>query len=129
MTEYYTVKRIDNSRLVRPLAPARLRDFWRRVAAGGAMAACLLFYAWQHFACIQLQYQVEQLSAARAQSAQLNQQLRVEVATLTAPGRVDGIARNELGLTVAVPGQAAPNEGPTDAVLAEARAVVQPQRP
>ena len=67
MTEYYTVKRIDNSRLVRSIAPARLQDFWRRVAAGGAMAACLLFYAWQHFACIQLRYQVEQLSAvARA---------------------------------------------------------------
>ena len=54
MTEYYTVKRIDNSRLVRGMAPARLRDFWRRVAAGGAMAACLLFYAWQHFECIQI---------------------------------------------------------------------------
>jgi len=87
MTEYYTIKRIDNSRLVRSMAPARLQDFWRRVAAGGAMAACLLFYAWQHFACIQLQYQVEQLSALRAQSAQLNQQLHVEVATLKAPGR------------------------------------------
>ena len=57
MTEYHTIKRIDNSRLVRPMAPARLQDFWRRVAAGGAMAACLLFYAWQHFACIQLQYE------------------------------------------------------------------------
>jgi len=129
MTEYYTVKRIDNSRLVRSIAPARLQDFWRRVAAGGAMAACLLFYAWQHFACIQLQYQVEQLSALRAQSAQLNQQLHVEVATLKAPGRVDGIARNELGLTVSVPGQAMPADGPSEAVLAEARAVVQPQRP
>jgi cell division protein FtsL len=129
MTEYYTVKRIDNSRLVRSMAPARLQDFWRRVAAGGAMAACLLFYAWQHFACIQLQYAVEQLSAQRAQSAQLNQQLHVEVATLKAPGRVDGIARNELGLTVSVPGQAMPADGPSEAVLAEARAVVQPQRP
>jgi hypothetical protein len=65
----------------------------------------------------------------RAQSAQLNQQLHVEVATLKAPGRVDGIARNELGLTVSVPGQAMPADGPSEAVLAEARAVVQPQRP
>ena len=64
MTQYHTIKRIDNSRLVRPMAPARLRDFWRRVAAGSAMAACLLVYAWQHFECIQLRYQVEQLAAS-----------------------------------------------------------------
>ena len=31
-TEYHTVKQIDNSRLVRPTHPARLRDFWRRLA-------------------------------------------------------------------------------------------------
>ena len=129
MTEYYTRKKIDNSRLVRSMAPARLQDFWRRVAAGGAMAACLLVYAWQHFACIQLQYQVQELSALRAQSAQLNQQLHVEVTTLTAAPRVDGIARRELGLTISVPGQASPADGTSEGMLAEARAVVQPQRP
>ena len=70
MTEYYTVKRIDNSRLSRPVAAARLQDFWRRVLAGAAMAACLLFYAWQHFECIQIRYQIEQLepSAPRPRS-------------------------------------------------------------
>ena len=127
MTQYHTIKRIDNSRLVRPMAPARLREFWRRVAAGGAMAACLLVYAWQHFECIQLRYQVEQLAAERAQSAQLNQQLHVEVASLMGYERVDRIARNQLGLTVSVPGQALPSDGPTEAVLAQARAVSQPR--
>ena len=46
------------------------------------MAACLLFYAWQHFECIQLRYQIEQLNRSASKSAQLNQQLHVEVATL-----------------------------------------------
>lgn len=127
MTQYHTIKRIDNSRLARPMAPARLRDFWRRVAAGGAVAACLLVYAWQHFECIRLRYQVEQLAAERAQSAQLNQQLHVEVASLMGYERVDRIARNQLGLTVSVPGQALPSDGPTEAVLAQARAVSQPR--
>jgi cell division protein FtsL len=93
------------------------------------MAACLLVYAWQHFECIRLRYQVEHLAAVRAQSAQLNQQLHVEVASLKGYERVDRIARNQLGLTISVPGQATPAEGPTDAVLAQARAVVQPPRP
>jgi len=129
MTEYFTIKRIDNSRLVRPAPPARLHDFWRRVAVGAAIAGCLLSYAWQHFQCIQLRYQLEQLESRRAQAAELNQQLHLEVATLRSPMRVDAIARQQLGLTVPVPAQVAPVEGPSEAVLAEARAGAPPSRP
>ena len=120
MTEYHTVKRIDNSRLERPMAPARVRDFWQRLAVGAGIAALLLFYAWQHFECIQIRYQIEQLDAARTQAAQLNQQLHLEVATLRSPMRVDAIARNQLGLTVPVPGQVAPVSYSGDGVLAQA---------
>jgi cell division protein FtsL len=129
MTEYFTIKRIDNSRLVRPVPPARLHDFWRRVAVGAAMAGCLLSYAWQHFQCIQLRYQVEQLESRRAQAAELNQQLHLEVATLRSPMRVDAIAREQLGLTTPVPGKITPMDAPSDAVLAQVRAVAQPSRP
>src|SRR6202035_4366852 len=117
MTEYHTVKRIDNSRLLRPVAPVGLRDFWRRLAAGAAMAGCLLFYAWQHFEYLQTRYQIEQLQSQRTQSAELNQQLHLEVATLRSPMRVDSIARNQLGLTVPVPGQMVPVDTPSDGVL------------
>jgi cell division protein FtsL len=125
MTEYYTVKRIDNSRLTRPAPAERLKEFWRRAAAGAALASCVMFYAWQHFACIQMRYQIEQLDTERAQAAELNQQLQLEVATLGSPMRVDAIARNQLGLTVPVPGLVAPSEGPSETVLAEARAPIQ----
>jgi cell division protein FtsL len=127
-TEYHTSKRIDNSRLVRPISPAQLRDFWRRVAAGAGMAACLLFYAWQHFECIQIRYQIEQLDSQRLQAAELNQRLHLEVATLRAPKRVDAIA-SRLGLTVPVPGQVPPSEEPSEPVLAQARGVAQTVRP
>jgi cell division protein FtsL len=129
MTEYHTVKRIDNSRLQRPMAPARLRDFWQRLAVGAGIASLLLFYTWQHFECIQIRYQIEQLDAARTQAAQLNQQLHLEVATLRSPMRVDAIARNQLGLTVPVPGQVAPADASSDAVVAEARGPVETPRP
>ena len=129
MTEFHTVKCIDNSRLLRPAPAARLRDLWRRLAAGAALAGCLLFYAWQHFECIQIRYQVERLQSERTQAIELNQQLRLEVATLRSPMRVDAIARNQLGLTVPVPGQVAPIEGSGDAVVAQARAVFPTPRP
>jgi cell division protein FtsL len=129
MIEYHTIKRIDNSRLVRPAPAAQLKEFWRRVAAGTAMAACLLFYAWQHFECIETRYRIEQLESQRTQAVQLNAQLHLEVATLRAPMRVDAIARNQLGLTVPVPGQVAPADGAADGVLAEARFAQQAARP
>jgi cell division protein FtsL len=128
-TEYYTVKQIDNSRLLRTAHPAQLKDFWRRLAVGAAMGACLLSYARQHFECIQIRYQIEQLDSARAQASELNQQLHLEVATLRSPMRVDAIARNQLGLTVPVPGQVAPVEDASDGVVAQARTVALSSRP
>ena len=121
MTEYYTIKRIDNSRLLRPAPAVRLNALWQCVRAWSALAACLLFYAWQHFQCIQLQYQIEQMQSEHTQASQLNQQLQLEVATLRSPGRVDAIARNQLGLTVPVPGQIAPATDTGDSVLAQVR--------
>ena len=129
MMDYHTVKRIDNTRLARPASPARLRDLWRLCAVGGALAACLLIYAWQHFECIQIRYQVEQLESQRAKAVQLNQQLHLEVASLRSPMRVDTIARNQLGLTVPAPGQVAPTDEPSDAVVAQAQAASQTPRP
>jgi cell division protein FtsL len=128
-TQYYTVKQIDNSRLLRPANPARAQDFWKRVAVGAAMAAGLLLYAWQHFECIQIRYQIEQLDGERAKAEELNQQLHLEVATLRSPMRVDAIARNQLGLTVPVPGQVAPVDDSNDGVVAQARAAALPPRP
>ena len=122
MTEFYTVKRIDNSRLLRQLAPNRFRECARVVALGGVVAAGGLLYAWQHFQSLQLGYQIEELKAERAQAAELNQQLRLEAAALSSPMRIDAIARRELGLTMPVPGQVAPVAGATgEPVLAQAR--------
>ena len=129
MTEFYTVKRIDNSRLIRPAAPHRVREHCRRVAWAAALASCAMFYAWQHFQCIQLRYQIEDLRGRRAEATELNQQLRLEVASLRSPMRIDIIARQQLGLTVPVPGQVAPLQGPSEPVLAQARAVTQPSQP
>lgn len=119
-TEFYTRKRIDNSRLVRPLAPSRLRECARLVALGAFLAGGGLLYTWQHFQNIQLSYHLETLKSKRAEAQGLNQKLRLEVAGLRDPMRIDVIAR-QLGLTAPVAGQIENMNGPTDVELAEAR--------
>ncbi len=122
MTEFHTVKEIDNSRLVRMAAPDRMKDCVRRVCGPAAVGLCLLFCALQHFQSIQLHYQVERLREERAKAETLNQELRVEMAQLRSPMRIEAIAREDLGLTAPLPAMLAPAEGPSDAVLAQARA-------
>ena len=121
MTEFFTVKQIDNSRLVRLVAPNHMRECARVVFLGGMIALCAFLYAWQHFETIQLRYQLESLRGERAQATELNQELKLEIAGLRAPGRIDVIARRQLGLTAPVPGQVAPMDLPPNAVVAEAR--------
>jgi cell division protein FtsL len=121
MTEFYTVKRIDNSRLRRPTAPNRWREWLRMVTLLSVLGAGGLVYVWEHFQCIQLRYQLEELKAERSQAVELNTQLKLEAAALRSPMRIDAIARRELGLSVPVAGQVAPAFVPTGAVLAQAR--------
>jgi len=121
MSEFYTVKQIDNSRLARPMAPNHMRDCARLVLLGGMLAVSAFLYAWQHFETIQLRYDLESLRSERAQAAELNQELKLEIAGLRSPGRIDTIARRQLGLTAPIPGQVAPMDLPPNAVMAEAR--------
>jgi cell division protein FtsL len=121
MSEFYTVKQIDNSRLARPMAPNHMRECARLVSLGSLLALCAFLYAWQHFETIQLRYNLESLRSERSQAGELNQELKLEIAGLRSPGRIDVIARRELGLTVPVPGQVAPMDLPPNAVVAEAR--------
>ena len=105
MMEFRTVKRIDNSRLVRHVEPARQRNLYKTAGVGGVVALFFLFYIFQHFRCIDLSFQLEDLKAQRAQVAQLNSELRLEIANLRDPMRIDVIARKQLGLTEPLPTQ------------------------
>jgi cell division protein FtsL len=121
MSEFYTLKNIDNSRVVRNIAPNHMRECARVVSLGAMIALGAFLYAWQHFETIQLRYQLETLRSERAQATELNQELKLEVAGLRAPERIDMIARRQLGLTAPIPGQVAPMDQPPNAVVAEAR--------
>jgi cell division protein FtsL len=129
MTEFHTAKRIDNSRLVRPIAPRRLRECAVRIFWGAVLAGFCLLYAWQHFQDIQLRYQLEDLQAKHTQALEFNQQLHLEAASLSSPMRIDTIARQELGMTVSVPAQFVPANTAPDSFLAQARLPAQAPRP
>ena len=71
----------------------------------------MLFYAWQHFECIQIRYQMEQLESQRAQAVELNQQLHLEVATLRSPDARGFDCAESTGLDGSGAGQVAPVGG------------------
>jgi cell division protein FtsL len=98
MTEIYTVKKIDNSRLERRVEPVKVRNLYRTVALGGLIALCLMAYVYQHFRCIDLSFQLEDIKAKQVQAQQTNGELKLEIATLRDPRRIDVIAQRELGL-------------------------------
>jgi cell division protein FtsL len=97
MVEFYTVKRIDNSRLVRHVEPAKMRKLYRTAVLGGIIAVFFMMYTYQHFRCIDLSFQLEDLKGKQAQAAELNGKLKLEIATLRDPHRIDVIAQHELG--------------------------------
>jgi hypothetical protein len=123
MIEFQTVKRIDNSRLVRNVEPLRLRNYYKTVALGGLMAVFLMFYIYQHFRCIDLSFQLEDLKTKQAEASSLNSGLRLEIEGLRDPKRIDYIARRQLGLTEPLPTQVQDYDAPSGAEVAAARYV------
>jgi cell division protein FtsL len=105
VTEFHTIKRIDNSRLRRNLEPAKMRNLYRTVALGGMIAAFLTLYIYQHFRCIDLSFQLEDVKVLQADAAALNASLNLQIAGLSDPRRIDQIARRQLGLTEIQPAQ------------------------
>lgn len=119
--EFQTVKRIDNSRLVRHVAPVRMRNYYRTLALGAVVAAFFMFYIYQHFRCIDLSFELEQWKTRQVAAATLNSSLKLENASLRNPMRIDVIARRQLGLTEPLPTQVEEYEAPPGAEVAAVR--------
>jgi cell division protein FtsL len=117
-TQFHTVKRIDNSRLVRNVEPVRLRSLYRTVGLGAIVAVFFMMYIYQHFRCIDLSFQLEDLKVKQTQAAALNSELRLEIAALRDPRRIDVIARRQLGLTQPLPTQVQEYDAPSSAEVA-----------
>jgi len=121
MREFRTVKRIDNSRLVRHVEPAKQKNLLKTAGLGGVVAVFLLFYIFQHFRCIDLSFALEDLKAQQTRAAALNSELKLEIANLRDPMRIDVIARRQLGLTQPLPTQVREYDAPSGMQLAAVR--------
>ena len=126
-TQFHTVKRIDNSRLLRQVEPVRLRGLYRTAGLSGIVAVFFMMYIYQHFRCIDLSFQLEDLKVKQTQSGSLNSELQLEIEALRDPRRIDVIARRQLGLTQPLPTQVQEYDAPSGAEVAAAR-YVRPNR-
>jgi cell division protein FtsL len=100
-----------------------MRKLYRTVALGGVIAAFFMLYVSQHFRCIDLSFQLEDVKARQAEAASLNSSLKLEIAGLRSPMRIDVIARRQLGLTEPLPTQVQEYETPDGAEVAAVRSV------
>jgi cell division protein FtsL len=105
MMEFHTKKRIDNSRVARHVEPVKLRNLYKTAALGAIVAAFCMLYVYQHFRCIDLSFQLEDLKSKQQAAQGYNGELKLEIATLRDPHRIDVIARHQLGLTQTAPAQ------------------------
>jgi len=98
------VKRIDNSRLRHEVDHTKQRECYRLLALLVLVFGLGFAYAWQHFQCVRLGYEIQSLKDQRAAMQQLNRQLRLDQASLADPQRIDLLAQGK-GLTAPTPQQ------------------------
>ena len=103
--EFYFVKHIDNSRLVREVDVERRRECFSLLGLGVLVFLFVLLFAWQHFQCVRYGYQIEQLKSQYASLEEQNHRFRLEEAALADPERIDTLARTRLGMVTPGPQQ------------------------
>jgi cell division protein FtsL len=102
--EIYFRKAIDNSRLVREVDPIRKREMHLFT---GTVVICFLMalvYLGQHCRSIEYGYKIEDSRAKREQLEDVNRTLKLEVATLKDPERINALA-GPMGLALPAVGQ------------------------
>jgi len=95
--EVFFAKHIDNSRLVKVDDPTRKHEMRMFTAALCMLFTFVMMYAWQHFSAIEYGYKIEALSAKQATLTESNRQLRLDLAQLKDPERIDQRAK-DMGL-------------------------------
>ncbi|MEO8520883.1 MAG: cell division protein FtsL [Acidobacteriota bacterium] len=104
--EYAIKKDVRNNLIVREVDDERQRQVWRSLLIGGVLVTVILFSAWQHFELLQHGYRIQRMQQQRAVQVEINRHLRLEIATLRSPVRIEDIATRQLHLVAPTRAQA-----------------------
>ena len=130
--EIYFAKQIDNSRLVKADDPRRKRDMRMFSITLCMLFALVMLYAWQHFSAIEYGYKIEALQTKRDNLVEANRLLRLDVAQLRDPERIDALAKRmglqspEAGQVVRLDPGTDSNSGPVMARMSDVVVVSTP---
>jgi cell division protein FtsL len=64
----------------------------------GLFMAELLVYTWSRVQCVQVRYEISEITANQERLVRLQDNLKIELARLKAPRRISKIAKQQLGL-------------------------------
>lgn len=102
----YTVRRpVDNVYLVREPDRRRTRELLALLLSPLPPMAVLFAAIWTNLETFRLGYQIERLQKQKESLAERQRQLEMELAGASALARVDGVARQRLGLVTPGRGQ------------------------
>ncbi len=59
-----------------------------------------VFHVWSRFKLVDLNLQISEISRQLGEAGQEQKRLKLEAASLRSPGRIEAIAKNELGMAV-----------------------------
>jgi cell division protein FtsL len=122
--EYAVRKDVRNNPIVREVDERRQRELWSSLGIGAVLVVVVMFDAWQHFEHIRHGYAIDQLQKSLAAEDEVRRHLRLEIATLRAPQRIERIAVSRLGMVPPKSGDAIvlervlPAEPPARSVVA-----------
>jgi cell division protein FtsL len=97
--EYAVRKDVRNNPVVREVDGARQRELSRWLGVGALLLGVVLFSAWQQFELLSHGYELERLTEERRAEQEVNRHLRLEIASLRSPKRIERLAVEKLKLT------------------------------
>ena len=104
--EYAIKKDVRNNPIVREVDERRLREQRHTLVIVVLFVAVVLFSGWQRVELLQHGYRVEHMQQQRADEAEINRHLRLEIETLRSPRRIEMLATERLHLVAPETGAA-----------------------
>jgi hypothetical protein len=93
--EYAVRKDVRNNPIVREVDAERQTEMWRTAALWTLPLLAVMFWTWQHFEIVRHGYRLEEVARERTVEEDAGQHLRLDIATLRAPDRIEALARKQ----------------------------------